>query len=87
MMDCKEFGRKRSSPNFKVQSRHSLEGLSKTTKILSQDSRSPCRGLNVGSPEYQAEVLAARPRRSVIVFDLTFLVIFEPIPAATLYKA
>jgi hypothetical protein len=42
-----------------------LEGLRKTTKYLSQDSRSPGRKLNHGPPEYEAGVLTTRPRRSV----------------------
>jgi hypothetical protein len=31
-----------------------LEGLRKTTKNLSHDSRSPGRDLNTGPPEYEA---------------------------------
>jgi hypothetical protein len=42
-----------------------LEGMRKTTKNLSQDSRSPGRGLNPGLPEYEAGVLITRPQRSV----------------------
>jgi hypothetical protein len=38
-----------------------LEGLSQTTKNLSQDSRSPGRDLNLWLPEYEAEVLNTRP--------------------------
>jgi hypothetical protein len=33
-----------------------LEGLRKTTKNLSKDSRSPGRYLKPGPPEYEAEV-------------------------------
>jgi hypothetical protein len=44
-----------------------LEGLRKTVKHLSQDSRSPGWNLNTGSPEYEAEVLTTRPLRSVIL--------------------
>jgi hypothetical protein len=43
-----------------------LEGLRKTTKNLSQDSRSPGRDLNPGPPEYEAGVLTTRPRRLVV---------------------
>jgi hypothetical protein len=42
-----------------------LEGLSKTTKTLSQDSRISDRDLNLGPREYGAGVLTTRPRRSV----------------------
>jgi hypothetical protein len=38
-----------------------LEGLRKTTKIISQDSRSPGRDLNKVPSEYEAVVLATRP--------------------------
>jgi hypothetical protein len=38
-----------------------LEGLRKTTKILSKDNRSPSRDLNTGPPEYEAGVSATRP--------------------------
>jgi hypothetical protein len=38
-----------------------LEGLRKTTKNLSQDSRSPGRDLNPRFSEYEARVLATRP--------------------------
>jgi hypothetical protein len=56
---------KRSWPNFKVLSRHSTEGMRKTTKNLSQDSFSTGRNLNPRPSEYEAGVLTARPRRSV----------------------
>jgi hypothetical protein len=42
-----------------------LEVLSKTTKTLSQDSRSSDRELNPGPPEYEAAMITTRPRRSV----------------------
>jgi hypothetical protein len=42
-----------------------LEELRKNTKSLSQDSRSSGRDLNLGPPEYNAEVHVTRPRRSV----------------------
>jgi hypothetical protein len=41
-----------------------LEGLRKTTKNLSQDSRPPGRDLNPAPPEYESGVLDTRPRRS-----------------------
>jgi hypothetical protein len=43
----------------------SLEGLRKTTKSLSQDSRSPGPYLKPGPPRYEAGVLTARPGRSI----------------------
>jgi hypothetical protein len=39
-----------------------LEELSKTREILSQDSRSPSRGQNLGPPEYESGVLITQPR-------------------------
>jgi hypothetical protein len=42
-----------------------LEGLKKTTKSLSQDTRSPSRNLNPGPPEYEAGVLTTRPQGSI----------------------
>jgi hypothetical protein len=41
---------------FKVVSQYFLEILKKTTKKLSQDSRSPSQHLNVCPPEYEAAV-------------------------------
>jgi hypothetical protein len=35
-----------------------FEGLRKTTKNISKDSRSPCRDLNLGLPEYEIGMLA-----------------------------
>jgi hypothetical protein len=52
-------------PNFRYYLGICLEGLRKTTKNLSQVSRSPGRDLNPGPPEYEAGVLTTRPRRSV----------------------
>jgi hypothetical protein len=43
-----------------------LEGLWKTTKNLSQNSRCPGRYLNPGPTEYEAGVPATGPRRSVM---------------------
>jgi hypothetical protein len=42
-----------------------LKGLRKTTKTLSQDNRSPGRGLYPGPPEYEVGVLTTQPRLSV----------------------
>jgi hypothetical protein len=44
-----------------------LEGLRKTTKNLSKDSRSPGRDLNLGPPEYEAGVSITQQRRSILV--------------------
>jgi hypothetical protein len=48
-----------------------VEGTTKTTKNLSQDSRSPARDLNPGPPEYEARVSPTRPRRSVYFSGLS----------------
>jgi hypothetical protein len=45
-----------------------LEGLRKTTKNLSQDSRYTARDFNPGPPEYGAEMLTTRPRRSEYIW-------------------
>jgi hypothetical protein len=42
-----------------------MEGLRKTTKNLTQDSRSARRDLSAVPPEYEAGWLTTRPRRSV----------------------
>jgi hypothetical protein len=42
-----------------------VEGLRKTTKNLSQDSRSPGRNLKPGSSEYEAGALINLPRLSM----------------------
>jgi hypothetical protein len=55
---------KRSWPNLKYYTGTCVEGLRKITKNLSQDSRSPGRDLNLGSPEYEEGVLTTQPRRS-----------------------
>jgi hypothetical protein len=39
-----------------------LEGLREITENLSQDSRSSCRDLKPGLPEYEAGVLTTRKR-------------------------
>jgi hypothetical protein len=42
-----------------------LEGLKKTTKAFSEDTRSPGRYLNQGPSEYEVGVLISQPRCSV----------------------
>jgi hypothetical protein len=59
-MNCKLCGRKRSWPNL-----IRLKGLSKSTKNLSQDTRSPGRDGNPEPLEYKARMLTTRPRRLV----------------------
>jgi hypothetical protein len=49
----------------KVLSRHSLEGVRKTTEILSQDSRFPGRDLNPEPPEYETGAMTTRLRSSL----------------------
>jgi hypothetical protein len=66
MINWKECERKRLLPNLRHYPCIWLEGLRKTTKILSQDIRSSLRDLNQGPPEYEAGVLTTQPRRSVI---------------------
>jgi hypothetical protein len=41
-----------------------LEGIRKTTKYLSQDSRSPSRDFNPGPPKYKSWVLTIQQRHS-----------------------
>jgi hypothetical protein len=60
MMNWKGFGRKQSWPNFKVLYRHS-RGRTEETHEKPHNSRSRDRALNPGPPEYEAEVLTARP--------------------------
>jgi hypothetical protein len=64
-MNWKGFGRKRYEPNFTALFRYSPEGSEKTTRKRSQDRNPPGRNLNPGHPEYEAGVLATRPRHSV----------------------
>jgi hypothetical protein len=54
-----------------------LEGLSKTTKNFSQDSRSRGRDLNPGTPENEAGVLNTRPQRSVEDYDILESVYYD----------
>jgi hypothetical protein len=63
--ELKRRGRKGSWPNLRYYPDFCLEGLRKTTKKLSKDSRSSGRNLNQGPPKYEPGLLSARPRRSV----------------------
>jgi hypothetical protein len=63
-MQWNGYGRKRSWPNLKYCPGICLERLRKTTKNLSQDSRSPGRGFHPGPPEYEVGVLTTRPHFS-----------------------
>jgi hypothetical protein len=77
-MNWKGCGRKRTWPNLRYYPRMCLEGLRKTTKHLSQDSRSPGRDLNPGPPEYEAGVLTTRSRHSVCgLVDIDFTLMME----------
>jgi hypothetical protein len=68
MMDLKGFIRKRSWPDSRHYTSH-LEGLRKTTKNLSQDSRSPDRDLNPRPPEYDDHNV-----RCVVLQSVWFLI-------------
>jgi hypothetical protein len=61
-MNWKGCERRRSCPIIRYQPGICLEGLRKTTKDLSQDSRSPGQHLNLG---FKAGVLTTQQRRSV----------------------
>jgi hypothetical protein len=65
MINWKIFGSKRLWLNFKVLSWNSPGGLKKTTKKLNQDSWFPGLVLKPEYPQYEAEVLTTRPRRTV----------------------
>jgi hypothetical protein len=54
-----------------------LQELRKTTKTLSQESRSPGRDLNPRPPECEAAVLTTLPRRSATILML-FVVLLSP---------
>jgi hypothetical protein len=76
MINVKGCERERSWPNLNYYPGSCLEGLRKSTKTLSLDSRSPGRDLNLGPPEYEAAVLTTRPRRSVIGIAIGFSATF-----------
>jgi hypothetical protein len=67
MMNLKGFGRKPSWPNLRYYPGIRVVRLRKTTKPMSQGSRSPGRDLNPGPPEYEAVVLTTKPRRLVVI--------------------
>jgi hypothetical protein len=70
MMKLKRLGRKRLCPNFKILSGDCLEGLRKTTKNLSQDTRFPGRDLSPEPMEYAAGALTTRlPQRVNLLAD------------------
>jgi hypothetical protein len=50
------------------------ERLSNTTKTLSQDSRSPCRHLNPGPPDYEAGLLSTGALQTVQWLALVLLI-------------
>jgi hypothetical protein len=54
MMNWKGCGRKGLWPNGRYYPSTCMNGLRKTTKNISQDSRPPGRDLNPGLPEYKA---------------------------------
>jgi hypothetical protein len=56
MKDWKGCGRNRSWPNLLYYSGILVEGLGKTTKNISECSRSQGRYLNLGPPNYEAVV-------------------------------
>jgi hypothetical protein len=60
-MNSKGYGKKRSWPNLRYCPGICLDGLRKTTKKLSQDSKSVGRDLNPGPPDYKTGVLTTRP--------------------------
>jgi hypothetical protein len=66
-MNWKGCGRKLLYPNLRYYPGIYLEGLRKTTKTLSQGSRSSGLDLNSQPPEYEVAVLTTRPRRSVLI--------------------
>jgi hypothetical protein len=61
MTNWKGFGRKQLWRNLRYYPKIQLEGLRKTTKNLSQDSRSQGRDLNLGPPKYEVGVLTTTP--------------------------
>jgi hypothetical protein len=64
MMNWKGCGRKQSWSSLSCYPRICLEGLRKTAKNLSQDSRSPGRDLNTVPPKCEG-VLSTQPQCSV----------------------
>jgi hypothetical protein len=60
-MNWKGYGKKQSWPNLGYYPGICLEGLRKTTKSFSENSRFPGRDLNAGPSVYEAGVLTTRP--------------------------
>jgi hypothetical protein len=83
IMNWKGYGRKWSCPNLGHFPGIFLEGLRDTTKILSQDSRSPHRYLNTGPSKYEAGELTTRhlEHRAAILLEHMFplFLFFYPI--------
>jgi hypothetical protein len=75
-MNWKGCGRKRSWLNLRYYPGICVEGLRKTMKNLSQDSRSPGRDLNPGHPEYEAGVLTIRYLMNVFAALLAVMLIY-----------
>jgi hypothetical protein len=69
-MNWKGCGRKRSWPNLRYYPGICL-GLRKTTKNLSQDSRTPGRDLNPGPPKYEARVQTISTTTYVRTYNFT----------------
>jgi hypothetical protein len=70
MMNWKGCERKRPGFNLRYYPGICWGERRKTTKTLSQDSRSLGGGMNPGSPEYEAGVLTTRPRFGFFTFVL-----------------
>jgi hypothetical protein len=81
-MNWKVCGRKRSWPNIRYYPGNCLQGLRKTTKDLSHDSRSLVRDLNTGSPKYGTGVITTLSRHSVKL-NVDFL---QPQCCSVVYK-
>jgi hypothetical protein len=64
--------KKAAVASCKVPSRHLLGGTEKTTKSLSQSSRSPGRDYNPGPPEYEPGVPTGRPQLLISFFEIVF---------------
>jgi hypothetical protein len=80
MMNWKGYERKWSWSNLWYYHGICLEGLRKTTKTVSQNSRSPCRDLNWGPSEYE-EVLSIQTQRSVLCLNCIEMLITIIFPA------
>jgi hypothetical protein len=76
-MNWKGFRKKRSWPNFKVLSWHFSGGTEENDENLSQVNRSPGRDFNPRPPEYEAGVLATRPRHSMILYKIVWQIFIE----------